>query len=69
PDAVRRRAVLAALREAGCPAAALSRRHVLAVDALIVAWHGQGRIDLPGGVGARRACGRLELSSQDQSQE
>jgi tRNA(Ile)-lysidine synthetase-like protein len=69
PDAVRRRAVLAALREAGCPAAALSRRHVLAVDALIVAWHGQGRVDLPGGVGARRACGRLELSSRDHSQE
>ncbi len=51
PDAVRRRALLAALREAGCPPAQLSRRHVLAVDALIVDWRGQGRLDLPGGVG------------------
>ncbi len=65
PDAVRRRALLAALREAGCPPAELARRHVLAVDALIVGWRGQGSVDLPGGIGAARSCGRLELSRRD----
>lgn len=65
PDAVRHRALLAALREAGCPPAQLGRRHVLAVDALIVDWRGQGPLDLPGGIGAARACGRLELGRRD----
>jgi tRNA(Ile)-lysidine synthase len=62
-DAVRRRALLAAFREAGSPAGALGRRHVLAVDALVVAWRGQGPVHLPGRVEARRACGRLWLIS------
>jgi hypothetical protein len=62
PDAVRRRALLALLRDAGCPAGALSRRHVLAVDALVTDWRGQGPVHLPGGVEATRACGRLALN-------
>ena len=40
---------------------ALHRVHVLAVDALVTDWHGQGPVALPGGVAARRACGRLAL--------
>jgi len=59
PDAVRRRALLAALRAAGSPAGSLGRRHVLAVDALVVAWRGQGVVHLPGRVEAGRHCGRL----------
>ena len=58
-DAVRRRALLAAARAAGAPAGALSRRHVLAVDALVVAWRGQGPVHLPGRVVASRRCGTL----------
>ena len=61
PDAVRRRALRAAARAAGSPAGALGRRHVLALDALVTRWRGQGPVHLPGGVGARRACGRLVL--------
>lgn len=62
PDAVRRRALLQAVRAAGAPAGALGRRHVLAVDALCTAWRGQGPAHLPGGVVARRECGRLLLA-------
>jgi tRNA(Ile)-lysidine synthase len=61
PDAVRRRALLLAARRAGSPPGALGRRHVLAVDALVTRWRGQGPISLPGGVEVRRACGRLLL--------
>ncbi len=59
PDAVRRRALLAAARAAGAPAGALSRRHALALDALVVRWRGQGAVHLPGGVLAARRCGTL----------
>jgi len=59
PDAVRRRALLAAARAAGASPGALSRRHALAIDALVVRWHGQGGVHLPGGVTARRGCGTL----------
>jgi tRNA(Ile)-lysidine synthase len=61
PTAVRRRALRAALVRAGVPDGALHRVHVLAVDALLVEWHGQGPVALPGGRAARRACGRLTV--------
>jgi tRNA(Ile)-lysidine synthase len=54
PTAIRRRALLVAARAAGSPPGALSRRHAVAVDALITAWRGQGQVDLPGGLVARR---------------
>jgi tRNA(Ile)-lysidine synthase len=59
--AVRRRVLRRALLAAGCPAGDLSRTHVLAVDALITSWHGQGPVGLPGALMARRSCGRLHL--------
>jgi tRNA(Ile)-lysidine synthase len=62
PDAVRRRALLGAARLAGSPPGALSRRHALAMDALVVRWKGQGGVHLPGSVVAARACGRLVLA-------
>ena len=62
PAAIRRRALLAAARRAGSPAGALGRRHVLALDALVMAWRGQGAVRLPGGVSGRRAYGRLVLA-------
>ena len=51
PRAVRTRA----LREAASAARirALSSTHVDALDDLVVAWHGQGPIDLPGGTASR----------------
>jgi len=39
----------------------LSAERLAAVDALITDWHGQGPIDLPGGVRVSRVSGRLEL--------
>jgi tRNA(Ile)-lysidine synthetase-like protein len=59
PAAIRRRALLAALRAVGVPGSTLGRRHVLAVDALLVAWHGQGPVQLPGRLTVQRDCGRL----------
>jgi tRNA(Ile)-lysidine synthase len=59
PDAVRRRVLRAALVAAGCPAGSLTRAHVLAVDALVTAWRGQGPVALPGGVEAWRSSGML----------
>ncbi|MEJ2579419.1 MAG: TilS substrate-binding domain-containing protein, partial [Kineosporiaceae bacterium] len=64
PPAVRRRALLAAIRRAGAPPGAVGRVHVLAVDALVVAWRGQGPAHLPGGIVARRDCGRLLLAAR-----
>ena len=61
PDAVRRRALRAAAIAAGSPAGSLGRRHVLAMDALVVRWSGQGKADLPGRIAVRRACGRLQV--------
>jgi len=39
----------------------LSATHLAAVDALITDWHGQGPLDLPGGIRVSRASGRLEI--------
>jgi tRNA(Ile)-lysidine synthase len=61
--AVRTRVLRSAALAAGCPATDLSAAHVLAVEALVVAWHGQRGVDLPGGVVARRACDRLSIRS------
>lgn len=62
PAALRRRALRAAAVDAGAPAGELTREHVLALDALVVAWRGQGPVPLPGRVGALRTCGRLRFA-------
>ena len=62
--AVRTRVLRSAAIAAGCPAGDLSAGHVRAVDALVGDWHGQVRIDLPGGVVATRACDRLSFTSR-----
>jgi tRNA(Ile)-lysidine synthase len=59
PDALRRRVLRGWLRGGGVPD--LQAVHLHAVDALLVRWHGQGRVHLPGGAGVVRASGRLEL--------
>lgn len=45
----------------GCPGDELGFDHVAQIEALVVDWHGQGELRLPGGVVAKRAYGRLCL--------
>ncbi|ROS25899.1 tRNA lysidine(34) synthetase TilS [Cellulomonas sp. PhB150] len=59
--AVRRRALRAAAVAAGSPAGSTHRVHVLALDALVVDWHGQGPVALPGGLAGSRAYGTLVI--------
>jgi tRNA(Ile)-lysidine synthase len=61
PRAVRSRVLRA--WAAGAGAAPLSAERTAALEALVTAWRGQGPVDLPGGVGVRRASGRLEAYS------
>jgi tRNA(Ile)-lysidine synthase len=58
-DAVRLRALHAWARQLGAPGSALSHRHVAALDALIMDWHGQGPTMLPGGIMVTREGDRL----------
>lgn len=60
--AVRTRVLRQLCIAAGAPAEDLSWEHIQSVDALIVDWHGQGAVALPGPVAAHRACGRLSLT-------
>ena len=57
PDAVRRRVLRGWLLAAGVRD--LQSVHLQAVEALVTRWRGQGRVDLPGGVGVLRASGSL----------
>jgi tRNA(Ile)-lysidine synthase len=59
PPAIRRRVLRAAALAAGCPAGALTQRHVASLDELVIAWRGQRWADLPGGIRCKRAYGRL----------
>ena len=61
PAAVRRRVLRAAAVSAGAPAGSLAAVHVDALEALVTTWHGQGPVDLPGGVGGRRVYDRLSF--------
>ncbi|MBN1091418.1 tRNA lysidine(34) synthetase TilS [Blastococcus sp. TML/M2B] len=57
--ALRTRVLRGWLRAAGVPD--LRAVQLDAVDALVVRWRGQGRVDLPGGAGVVRASGTLRL--------
>jgi tRNA(Ile)-lysidine synthase len=61
PDAVRTRVLRLAALDAGARGAELFREHVLALDALLTDWHGQGAVDLPGHVRGVRRDGALEF--------
>jgi tRNA(Ile)-lysidine synthase len=63
PAALRRRVLRLWLREGAVPD--LQAVHLAAVDALLVRWRGQGRVDLPGGAGVVRTSGRLVLLPPD----
>jgi hypothetical protein len=55
----RSRVLRSAAVAAGALPGALSAGHVTALDALVVAWRGQGPVALPGGLVGERRCGRL----------
>ncbi|NJP34089.1 tRNA lysidine(34) synthetase TilS [Micromonospora thermarum] len=57
--AVRGRVLHAWARELGAPPAALSYRHVAALEALVTGWRGQGAAHLPGGIRVFRRADRL----------
>lgn len=57
--AVRTRVLRRWALDLGVPGAALAHRHVIALDALVVDWHGQGPVHLPGGISVARTAGRL----------
>lgn len=60
--ALRTRALRAAALAAGAAPGALAAVHVDAMDALVVDHHGQGPLQVPGGVEVVRECGRLILA-------
>ncbi|MCL2780633.1 MAG: tRNA lysidine(34) synthetase TilS [Actinomycetia bacterium] len=47
----------------------LTAAQLVALDALITVWHGQGAVDLPGGFRVARASGRLALAPSINRQE
>jgi tRNA(Ile)-lysidine synthase len=59
PTAVRRRVLHLWARRLGASGSALSHKHVEALDALVMDWHGQGPVHLPGGIVAARDRGVL----------
>lgn len=63
PAAIRHRVLRHAALAAGCPAGALSQRHIASLDELVTDWHGQRWADLPGGIRCRRRYGRLLFTS------
>jgi tRNA(Ile)-lysidine synthase len=65
PAAVRYRLLKLAALAAGCPAGALSQRHISRMDELVTSWHGQRWADLPGGVRCERRYGRLLFTTTE----
>jgi len=64
PAALRTRVLRTAAIRAGCPPTDLTAAHVRAVDALVTAWRGQQRVDLPGGVIAVRRGAALGFAAR-----
>jgi tRNA(Ile)-lysidine synthase len=60
PRALRTRALRGWALAGG--ATEITSGHIAAIEALVTAWHGQGRVDLPGGVWVARRSGRLVMN-------
>ena len=60
--AIRTRVIRRLCIAEGCNQNDLTRDHILAIDALITNWHGQGALNLPGAVSVQRAHGRLTFN-------
>jgi tRNA(Ile)-lysidine synthase len=63
PTAIRRRVLRLAALAAGASPGALAAVHLAAADALVVDWHGQGAVALPGAVEVVRRYGRLYVAA------
>jgi tRNA(Ile)-lysidine synthase len=63
PPAIRTRVLRESAIAAGCPAGALTARHIDALDELVTSWRGQRWADLPGGVRGLRQYGKLLLAA------
>ena len=61
--AVRRRVLRLAALRAGIAPGSLAAVHLIAIEALVADWHGQGPVSLPGGQGATRRYGRLYVGT------
>jgi tRNA(Ile)-lysidine synthase len=61
PAALRTRVLHQWAMSLGAPGSALSHRHIDALEALVLDWHGQGPVSLPSGVLVRRQDGLLRL--------
>ena len=61
PRALRTRILKSAIYAAGAPVGSITADHVVAVEALVTNWRGQGALNLPGGVKVERISGRLSL--------
>jgi tRNA(Ile)-lysidine synthase len=62
PRAIRTRVIRQLAITNGCTINDLTRDHVLAVDALLTNWHGQGALNLPGAVSVERRHDRLTFT-------
>jgi tRNA(Ile)-lysidine synthase len=62
PAAVRRRVIHRAAITAGAPAGAVGSVHLLAAEALITGWRGQGPVSLPGGFAVTRRYATLHVA-------
>jgi tRNA(Ile)-lysidine synthase len=59
PAALRTRVLRDFALRLGAPGGTLAAAHIDALDALVVDWHGQGPVALPGGILVTRRAGRL----------
>ncbi|MEJ6493057.1 MAG: tRNA lysidine(34) synthetase TilS [Actinomycetes bacterium] len=62
PRAIRTRVIRQLAITNGCTINDLTRDHVLAIDALLTNWHGQGALNLPGAVSVERRHDRLNFT-------
>ena len=61
--AIRRRVLRLASLRAGIAAGSLAAVHLIAIEALVTDWHGQGPVSLPGGHRATRRYGKLYVGT------
>ena len=62
PPAIRTRVLRTFALRLGAPAGALAATHIDALDALVMAWRGQGPVALPGAILVGRQAGRLRIA-------
>jgi tRNA(Ile)-lysidine synthase len=65
PKAIRTRIIRKMMLNAGAPAAALANSHIEAANNLVVNWHGQGAVALPGKLWATRKSGNLIIENSN----